>query len=48
MTEREYILARLQFEREQRMARWNVPGAQRDRVLPGEPTDLNQQQTEAA
>lgn len=37
MTKREYILARLQLEREQRMSGWGVGGPMRDRVLPQEP-----------
>ena len=38
MTEREYILARLQVEREQRMSRWNVSGRQDERVQPEQPS----------
>lgn len=38
MTEHEYILARLQVEREQRMGGWNVPGRQDERVQPKQPT----------
>jgi hypothetical protein len=33
-TEDEYILARLQLEREQRMSGWNVPGPRRPRRTP--------------
>jgi len=40
MTEREYILARLQVEREQAMARWNVAGPSHARVQPREPRRL--------